>query len=210
MFCRLQFTLLYNSSEALKKRLNRRLCKIAKWVDCSAEDRQIEFRNVRSATFGPPNFALRAGVPPHLQMTAGVRLPGQLLYPMAAPTAPQHTMLPNHPNAILNRTFTSVTASSSSSGGVAPYPNTSTNTFVRAGTAPPAPTLSVSSAPVSVPVQSTLPVVHTHVVHHTPAAQAVEESGVEVVTVNANEPSLTQSLANSSISPSDPPSGVSE
>jgi hypothetical protein len=36
-------------TEQLKKRLNRRLTKIAKWVDCSSEDRQIEFRNLRSA-----------------------------------------------------------------------------------------------------------------------------------------------------------------
>lgn len=39
-------------ADQLKRRLNRRLAKLAKWVDIPAEERQIEFRSSRS--FAPP------------------------------------------------------------------------------------------------------------------------------------------------------------
>jgi hypothetical protein len=90
-------------TEQLKKRLNRRLTKIAKWVDCSSEDRQIEFRNFRSAlqpaaivnstfAFRPPLNAAPQTVAPgrfttQTQYTAGTAGFQQLQHPSYAPVS---------------------------------------------------------------------------------------------------------------------------
>lgn len=64
------------ASEKLKKRVNRRLKKLAKWSDSSADDRQAEFRVYNrgygsSRIYAPPTFPQRAATLPPSNMTIG-------------------------------------------------------------------------------------------------------------------------------------------
>lgn len=64
-----------SSSEKLKKRVNRRLKKLAKWSDSSADDRQAEFRvynrGYGSSRIYAPTFPQRAATLPPSNMTIG-------------------------------------------------------------------------------------------------------------------------------------------